>query len=145
MKTKVLVFAGLLIGGLIFSSCQKDNALYEDDAFAKTEFVSEVDTISPDPIRNYPDPFLNTTVVEYRLEKTSYVRLSVYNEETGYIRLMNEGIQVKGLHAMKFEAYNLPNGEYIAQLEIGNKTFTEVMTKKGFRTAKDIQGESPDE
>ncbi len=145
MKTQLLVFAVLLLGGLIFTSCQKDNALIEDNAFAKNEILRGVDTISLDPIKNYPNPFLNTTTIEYRLKQTSYIRLSVHNTETGYARLLYEGTRVAGAHIFKFKAYNLPNGEYTAELEIRDKVFTRVMTKKGFSTAEDIQDQPSEE
>lgn len=149
MKTQIALLAALLIGGLVITSCQKDNSLFEDQAIAqnltKNEFSGSNDTIVPDPIRNYPDPFLNTTIIEYRLQKTEYVRLSVHNNETGWAHLLNEGLQAKGLHAIKFEAFNLPKGEYSAVLKIGNKEYVEVMTKKGFDTYQDVQDESPSE
>ncbi len=33
MKTKILIISSLIIGGLLFSSCQKDNALIEETSF----------------------------------------------------------------------------------------------------------------
>ena len=115
MKTQIALLAALLIGGLVITSCQKDNS------------------------------FLNTTIIEYRLPKTEYVRLSVHNNETGWAHLLNEGLQVKGLHAIKFEAFDLPKGEYTAILKIGNKEYVETMTKKGFDTYQDVQDENPSE
>lgn len=145
MKTQLLAFAVLLIGGLIFTSCQKDNALLDDNAFAKNEFLKGVDTISFDPIKNYPDPFLNTTTIEYRLKQNSHIRLSVSNIETGYTKLLYEGPRNAGAHIFKFKAYNLPNGEYTAELVIRDKVFTEVMTKKGFGIEQDVQDQDSEE
>lgn len=141
MKTKVFVITAMFIGGLLFTSCQKDNALLEDDAFAKnlsTELYSEdPDPIEGDPMKNYPDPFINTTTIEYVLDKTAHVKLAVHNDETGLVQILVSGLQARGVHYVKFNAHNLPKGEYVAQLKIGDKVIREIMTKKGVQVAKD--------
>lgn len=141
MKTKVFVITAMFIGGLLFSSCQKDNALQEDNAFAKnlsTELYSEdPDPIEGDPMKNYPDPFINTTTIEYVLDKNAYVKLAVHSDETGLVQILVNGLQTRGVHYIKFNAHNLPKGEYVAQLTIGDKVIREIMTKKGVQIAKD--------
>ena len=142
MKTKVFVITAMFIGGLLFSSCQKDNALLEDSAFAKNLTMSE-SSIDPgpgpaeDPMKNYPDPFINTTTIEYVLDKNAMVKLSVHSDETGLVQILVNGLQARGVHYVKFSAYDLPAGEYVAQLTIGDKVIREIMTKKGVKIAKD--------
>jgi hypothetical protein len=144
MKTKLFVFTAMFIGGLLFSSCTKDNALLEDTAFAKnesTQLLSEDPDPDPgpvgDPMTNYPDPFINSTTIEYVLEKTAYVRLTVHNDEAGLVQILVNGLQSKGKHFLEFETSGMPAGEYIATLVIGDEEITEVMTKKSVKTFKD--------
>ena len=143
MKTKVFVLTAMLFGGLILSSCQKDNALFEDNAISKDQAMIE-STIDPgpspfegDPMKNYPDPFLNTTTIEYVLDETAWVKLAVHSDETGLVQILVNGLQARGVHYIEFDATNMPAGEYEAQLTVGEKIFRELMTKKGVEFAKD--------
>lgn len=143
MKTKLFVLTAMFIGGLLFSSCQKDNALLEDNAFSKDQTMIE-STIDPgpspveqDPLKNYPDPFLNTTTIEYVLNKNAWVKLSVNNDETGLVQILVNGLQARGVHYIEFNSSGMPAGVYEAQLTIGDKVFRELMTKKSVEFAKD--------
>ena len=74
MKTKILVLAVLLFGGLLFTSCQKDDALLENKAtenqYVKDNFIEdEAESTLSFNLHNYPDPFNATTTIEYRMRK----------------------------------------------------------------------------
>lgn len=144
MKTKVFLFTAMFIGGLLFSSCTKDNALIEDCAFAKnesTQLLSEDPGPDPDPVvdpmTNYPDPFINSTTIEYVLVQTAHIRLTVHNDQTGLVQILVNGLQSKGKHFIEFETSGMPAGQYIAKLVIGDKEYVEVMTKKNVKSFKD--------
>ena len=59
-----------------------------------------------------------------------------HSDENGLVQMLVNGLQTKGVHYINFEAKGLPNGEYIAELKIGSRFITEIMTKKGFSTDK---------
>ena len=153
MKTKVLIIAGLICAGMIFTSCEKDNALMEDTNFEQLDAVSPKagisnskenwEDIGNDPIYNLPNPFTNYTTIHYKLmpgsivpgefDTGAWVRLTVYSVENLelVIVLVNE-YQKFGRHMAKFNASGLPSGNYIAELKVGPKVFKQVMTKKPF-------------
>ena len=134
MKTKILVITALVFGGLIFSSCQKDNALSEDMAsgqsFVKDTFIenqSEPDfTIK---FGNYPDPFVNSTTIKYQLVRSEFVQLDVYKSGSKKRILLVKEYQKSGVHKVKFVASRLAAGKYIAELKVGKRVYTNTMIK----------------
>ena len=136
MKTKVLVLASLLLGGFLFTSCQKDNSLMEDSAteqtFAKENYGEDPhtgDSLWVDMLRNYPDPFNYSTTIEYRLTKPAFIRLSVHQVGAGLGTVLDEGVKMKGAHTFLFSGRGLPAGEYVAELMVGGQVARETMTK----------------
>lgn len=145
MKTKLLIISSLIIGGMLLSSCQKDNALIEDSSFeqmaAKTEAVDSPKTntwsdehdwgdIEADKITNYPDPFKMFTTIQYHLEKTSKVSLAVYNNQSELVIVLVNAYEGPGKHMVKFDSRGLRAGKYNAELKIGKTVYLEEMTKK---------------
>jgi hypothetical protein len=57
------------------------------------------------------------------------IRLSVYQTNSTRVILLYEGVQYKGTHVRKFDATNLPAGEYVAELKIGNYVAKQTMHK----------------
>ena len=132
MKTKILVFAALLIGGLILTSCSKDNALIEDNAFAQTakdQYDEYPDPYWVDMLSNYPDPFNFSTTIEFKLNRPCLVTLSVYKEGSNVETVILEGLKTKGTHSVVFSGKGLEDGKYFAELRIGDKVAIEEMTK----------------
>ena len=135
MKTKVLVLATLLLGGFIFTSCQKDNALLEDNAtgqsFAKENYSEDQDLepVWVYQLRNFPDPFNISTTIEYKLARTAFVKLIVFQSNSRWKKVLVKEIQSKGTQTVEFDASGLPAGEYIAEVRVGNKVLTETMLK----------------
>lgn len=136
MKTKIFVLASLLLGGLIFTSCQKDNTLIEDhtteQTFAKENYGEDPnpgDSVWFDMLRNYPDPFNYSTRIEYRLTKPAFVRLSVHQVGAGLGVVLDEGVKTKGVHTVLYSGRGLIVGEYVAELMVGGKIARETMTK----------------
>lgn len=130
MKTKIIVLATLLLGGLIFASCQKDNALFDDNLQEQNVFKEDPgDTVWVDMLRNYPDPFNYATTIEYRLTQPAFIKLTVHPAGSGFGTVLVSGEMVKGIHKVRFDGRGLPAGEYIAELTVGGKVAVETMTK----------------
>jgi len=133
MKTKILVLAVLLFGGLLFTSCQKDDALIEDKAteqmLNRANPEDGQESVWPYYLQNFPDPFISRTIIVYRVVHPTFVELCVYQSASKKTLVLVNEFQEKGYYDAKFEASGLPNGEYIAKLKVGNKTIEKIMTK----------------
>ena len=135
MKTRNLLIAVLLIGGLAFSSCQKENGLLPAstnataDASLKANETGQIWSVDADPLSNFPDPFVETTTIEYRLKKAGYVRLAIVNEDYAGIAVLVDGYKEAGVYQVEFDARNLEPGLYVAQLRHDGVTIKEEMRK----------------
>lgn len=136
MKTKHLLFAGLLITGFVFLSFQSDKDLSGGKEFAKdvnTVLAADLRSTAPggllDVLTNYPDPFTDKTLIEYRVLRPAWVEIMVYNREEQFaIRLISE-FHREGIYRVEFDATELPVGEYLAEMKVGLMSYKEVMTK----------------
>ena len=136
MKTRILIIAAFICGGLIFTSCQKDNSLMEETSttMAKDGPWSELNDPGDihNPVSNYPDPFTNHTTISYKLDASAQVSLVVYNKDFELVIVLVNEYQEKGFHQAKLDATNLPVGQYIAELKTGSNVYREMMTKKSW-------------
>jgi hypothetical protein len=74
----------------------------------------------PVPFHNYPNPFNPETTIEYRISKTDYVTLAVYDilgREVG--ALVNES-KAPGLYSVRFDSRSLASGVYYCRLTAGD-------------------------
>ena len=70
--------------------------------------------------QNYPNPFTSETTIRYGLPSPASVRLVVYDGIGRRVRVLTEGRQSPGWHAVVFEATGLPSGVYFYRLEAGS-------------------------
>jgi len=70
--------------------------------------------------QNSPNPFNNATVIKYRLPKTSYVNLSLYNIRGQKVRILVNGVKQAGFHTLFVNGDDLPSGLYFYRIEAGN-------------------------
>jgi hypothetical protein len=69
-------------------------------------------------MQNYPNPFNPSTMIEYKLEKESFVDLKVYDILGREIsRLVNTRLSA-GTYKTEFRANNLPSGVYFVSIRI---------------------------
>ena len=64
----------------------------------------------------YPNPFLWTTTIEYRLDTAQHISLKVYDSLGREITTLVASWQVAGSHKATFDASNLPAGVYLFRL-----------------------------
>ena len=79
-------------------------------------------------MQNYPNPFNSSTYIAYKLFRSEYVRLEVFNAVGRSIGVLVEGIQPAGHHHVRFDASVLPSGLYIYRLEAGGEIWMHRMT-----------------
>ncbi len=75
--------------------------------------------------QNYPNPFNPSTVINYSIPKSGFVKISVFNLLGEKVAtLVNETLQA-GKYSVNFDAVNLPSGLYVYRLE--TESFTQSM------------------
>ena len=143
MKTKILVITALLLGGLIFSSCQKDNSLSGDIVPEQSFVVNNMNERDTEPeeyldydfrLTNYPEPFYRCTTIEYELPYPADVSMKVCCEagDSQYAEtiLVNDR-QRQGIHRVEFNSCNLPAGKFIVYLTVDQRTIARTINKIG--------------
>ena len=71
-------------------------------------------------LRNYPNPFNNTTIIAYELEGSSNVTLEVYDITGRSVRSLVSEYQSPGTYEITFDAAGLPGGMYFYKLDNGS-------------------------
>ncbi len=74
----------------------------------------------------FPNPFINSTRVEYQLKENTSVMLTLFNHLGQEVGFLVDEKQTKGTYRVQWNAKGLPAGVYYVQLKTGNQ----VMAKK---------------
>jgi serine protease AprX len=69
-------------------------------------------------LQNFPNPFSGSTTISYRLEKDSYVHISLFNSLGHEVMTLDRGIKNKGEQTLELEASDLPQGLYFINLRM---------------------------
>jgi M6 family metalloprotease-like protein len=69
---------------------------------------------------NYPNPFNPTTTITFDLQKTSLVKLKIYDITGREIQTLINDNRQKGRYSILFNAFNLASGIYYYKLQAGN-------------------------
>ena len=69
--------------------------------------------------QNYPNPFNPSTQISFSLPASSAVHLSVFDVTGKEVARLVDGFMEKGVHAVRWEARDLPSGIYLYRLEAG--------------------------
>ncbi len=77
--------------------------------------------------QNYPNPFNPSTNIQYSLNKTAEVSLTVYNILGQRVATLVNTRQIAGAYTVNFDASNLASGVYIYRLQAGNQVKTNKM------------------
>lgn len=77
--------------------------------------------------QNYPNPFNPSTEITYKLNKSSHIRLAVYNQLGQEVAELANGFYPSGNHAVHWNAANMASGIYIYRLETANEAFSRKM------------------
>lgn len=77
--------------------------------------------------QNYPNPFNPETTITFSIERTAYVRLSVYDTLGKEVATVLTAEKAPGEHEVQFDAEDLTSGIYLYRLETGSRTATRQM------------------
>jgi len=89
--------------------------------------INNIDGIV-DNINVYPNPFSNSTNVEFTLSQTEKVSANVYNLIGEKVWTVKESSFNAGTHQINVNGNNLTQGIYYLNINIGNSTFTKKLT-----------------
>ncbi|MDA3885987.1 MAG: T9SS type A sorting domain-containing protein [Candidatus Delongbacteria bacterium] len=73
---------------------------------------------------NYPNPFNGSTIIDYSLNISSEVKLSIFNIKGEFISELVNAKQNRGDHKVVFNAFNIDSGVYFYRLEVGQEIQT---------------------
>ena len=74
--------------------------------------------------QNYPNPFNPVTTIGFELPESGNVRLAVYDVLGRQVALLVSGPVQAGSHEVRFDAANLPSGNYLYRLDTAQGSFT---------------------
>lgn len=77
---------------------------------------------------NSPNPFSGITTINFTLQQTSTVRLSVWDVSGGRVAVLVDNPLRAGRHSVRFDAGDLPSGIYFVQLQTPEMRLTHKLT-----------------
>ena len=77
----------------------------------------------------YPNPFTNSTTIQFELLKYGYTELSIYNHLGQRIEIVFEGNMHAGKQKTILNTSNLPSGIYFCRLEVGDQVIMKKIIK----------------
>ena len=103
-----------------------DNLSLKIDVPSKFELISEEDSkflLFP----NYPNPFSQSTTIDYTIPKQCFVTLTIYDGSGRVVDILVNKMQPPGNYKTIFDASQLDNGVYYYQIVAGNFMQTQKM------------------
>jgi plastocyanin len=92
------------------------------------ENVSETVTNRPSvegiSIKNSPEPFNPSTMINYAIPENGQVHLDVFNVQGARVATLVDGYRNAGQHQVTFEAGHLPSGMYLYRLNVNGEAVT---------------------
>lgn len=77
--------------------------------------------------QNYPNPFNPTTNINFTVNTTGLVKLTVYNSQGKEVSKLVNDLMEPGTYDIQFNAQNLASGVYYYSLQVGNNVITKKM------------------
>ena len=88
---------------------------------------------APTALRNVPNPFNPSTVLRFELERSSAVRVQIFDLRGRFVADLGAGLRGAGEHAITWDGRDdsgavLPSGVYVAHLQVGTELTTHKLT-----------------
>ncbi|MEM8484734.1 MAG: T9SS type A sorting domain-containing protein [Bacteroidota bacterium] len=77
--------------------------------------------------QNFPNPFNPVTTIEFALDQSQEIRLSVYDVLGREVKVLEQGLKAAGVYSVQFDAQDLASGMYFYQLHGEATTVTKTM------------------
>ena len=79
--------------------------------------------------QNFPNPVINSTTIKYEISEKAPVKIIVFNAAGIRVGVLTDEIKQPGSYQVQWNASNLPAGNYIYTIFIGNQETTKKMVK----------------
>ncbi len=92
--------------------------------------VEESDLNLPKSItlhQNYPNPFNPSTTIEFSVDKSINVNLTIYDMQGQEVEVLHDGMVSSGRHKLKWNGNNFASGVYYYRIIAGNFNQTKQM------------------
>ncbi len=76
---------------------------------------------------NYPNPFNPITTIEFRLPRSQFVELTIYNAAGQEVKKLISGQMSPGIHRVQWDGKDLPSGIYFYRLQTGGTALVRKM------------------
>ena len=104
--------------------CNSENEIEEACGNGMNEWLSDNELLL------YPNPFTNSTTIEYELNEISNIQFTVYNMIGEVVYSTEEGKVIPGIHTVTWSPGHLPGGMYYAVLRSGEGVKVVKMVKQ---------------
>jgi hypothetical protein len=121
---KPIKSGGYIIGGYSYyysADPNKTDIYYIRLADDNTNIENISDVMNYQLIKNYPNPFSESTVISYQLSEAGKVKIEIYNSIGEKITTLVDEFQDAESHNAVFEAGKLPQGMYYYRMQIGER------------------------
>ena len=78
----------------------------------------------------HPNPFENEFKVDYTMVANAKIKISIFDLAGKELKVLVNAKQTEGAYTASTELGNLPSGNYVLTIQVGNKTYTEIVIKK---------------
>jgi hypothetical protein len=99
------------------------NGAFSYSEIVEVEFIPENYSLS----QNYPNPFNPTTTISFKLAKSTFVSLKVYNILGNEVLTLVNQVMPGGKHEINFDAVGVPSGVYLYTITAGDFVDTRKM------------------
>lgn len=99
------------------------NGAFSYSEIVEVEFIPENYSL----LQNYPNPFNPTTTISFKLAKSNFVTLQIYNILGNEILTLVNQVMPGGKHEIKFDAVGVPSGVYLYTITAGDFVDTKKM------------------
>ena len=79
--------------------------------------------VMPNLFPTYPNPFNSVTKISYKLPRSGFVTLTIYDLQGKRVRTIVQEFQTAGLHTVNFDGSQMSSGVYYYQLKVGGDHF----------------------
>lgn len=113
---------------VIYSVCQRPDSPEAFYSTSDVDFGAGTTSIDPDEHifsdfalkQNYPNPFNPASKIGYKLRKSVFVTLKVFDTAGREVATLVESYQASGEYEVAFNAKNLSSGVYLYRLQAGD-------------------------
>jgi len=111
---------------LVFNCGHEDPNLHFDNISLKEDITSAIDNENIQAqekynlFQNYPNPFNPTTIINYEIQITNFVELSIYNLLGEKVEILVSENQNAGYHSVEWNAGNQASGIYYYKINAGS-------------------------